>query len=189
MFGSFRKHQQWIWILGVIVIIPSFVIFFSPDAKFNKGQKVPQGDFGSFNGHAIGRDDYAAGRRETILNHFMRSGGREWPGNDQQTSRNLERDTIFRIFLLDRVKDLDIHVSEEAVARAAKERLGDFDPARFEREYLNREGLNLEDFERYIRNEVAIQQLVGVAAASAKMVSPQEAESLYRKQNEQASTN
>ena len=58
MFGSFRKHQQWIWILGVIVIIPSFVIFFSPDAKWNRGfrggrEKV---DLGSFNGKPIQRD-------------------------------------------------------------------------------------------------------------------------------------
>ena len=35
MFGSFRRHQKWIWLLGVIVIIPSFVIFFSPEAKYS----------------------------------------------------------------------------------------------------------------------------------------------------------
>ena len=190
MFGSFRKHQQWIWILGVIVIIPSFVIFFSPDAKWNRGFRggSDKVDLGSFNGKPIQRDDYIAATRETRLNYFMRTGGKEWPGSDEQTRRNLERDTIFRIFLLDRIKDLDIHVSEEAVARNARERLGDYPPDKFERDYLSHEGLTLADFERYIHNETAIQQLVGVAAASAKLVSPREAESLYRKQNEQAST-
>ena len=78
MFGSFRKHQQWIWILGVIVIIPSFVIFFSPDAKWNRGFRggAEKADLGSFNGKPIQRDDYIAANRETKINYFMRTGGR-----------------------------------------------------------------------------------------------------------------
>jgi len=190
MFGSFRKHQQWIWILGVIIIIPSFVIFFSPDAKWRGmgGGRQSKPDLGEFDGTPVERDDYYAGKKETVLNYFMRSGGREWPGSDAQTTRNLERDTIFRLFLIKRTKDLDIHVSDEAVARAAGERLAGYPPDRFEREYLAPQGLTLEDFERYIRHEAAIQQLIGVAAASAKVVSPAEAESLFRKQHEQVAT-
>jgi peptidyl-prolyl cis-trans isomerase D len=76
-------------------------------------------------------------------------------------------------------------VSDHSVARAARERLGDFAPDKFEREFLSPQQLTLEDFERFIRHETAIQQLVGVAAASAKMLSPREAESLYRKEHEQ----
>src|SRR3954470_18830369 len=92
MFGSFRKHQQWIWILGVIVIIPSFVIFFSPDAKWNRGLRGGSDkglDLGSFNGRPIGRDEYMAANRETKINYFMRTGGKEWPGNDEQTRRKI----------------------------------------------------------------------------------------------------
>jgi hypothetical protein len=188
MFGSFRRHQKWIWILGVIIIIPSFVIFFSPDAKWGHGLKQGKVDLGSFSGHPIQREEYLAALRETKLNYFMRTGGREWPGTDETASRNLQRDAIFRLFLLDKIKELDIHVSDHAVARAARDRLGDFAPDKFEREFLSREGLTLEDFERFIRHETAIQQLVGVAAASAKMLSPREAESLYRKEHEQVAT-
>src|SRR6267143_2899878 len=189
MFGTFRRHQQWIWMLGVIVIIPSFVIYFSPTGKSGGGGgRVGKVDLGSFNGQPISREDFVAAQKETKLNYFMRSGGREWPANDENGRKSIERDTIFRLFLLDKVRELDIHVSEQAVARAARERLGDYPPDKFEHDFLLREGLTLEDFERYMRHEAAIQQLIGVAAATAKMISPREAESLYRKEHEQVST-
>src|SRR6185436_14842297 len=187
MFGSFRRHQQWLWILIATVTILSFVVFFSPDAKWrnDKPQKV---DLGSFNNRPIEREDYLAALKEAKLTHFMRTGGREWPGNDENANRTLQRDAIFRLFLLDRIKDLEISVSENAVARAARERLGDFPAEKFEAEYLHNQGLNLEDFERYIRHEAEIQQLVSVAAASSKLLQPREAEILYRKEHEQAAT-
>ena len=189
MFGSFRKHQQWIWIVVATLTILSFVWYFSPDARFKGGaSRQSKPDLGEFDGKPIERDDYLAAKNETRLNYFMRSGGKEWPADDAQTHRSVERDTIFRLFLLKRAKDLDIHVSDDAVARAAGERLAGYDPARFEREYLNPQGVTLEDYERYIRHELVIQELIAVAAASAKMVSPNEAESLFRKQHEQVAT-
>src|SRR2546430_4747030 len=189
MFGSFRRHQRWIWMLGVIVIIPSFVIYFSPTGKSGGGGgRVGKVDLGSFNGQPISREDFLAAQKETKLNHFMRSGGREWPTTDENGRKTLERDTIFRVCRLDKIRQLGIHVSERAVARAARERLGEYPPDKFEHDFLLREGLTLEDFERYMRHEAAIQQLIGVAAATAKMISPREAESLYRKEHEQVST-
>src|SRR3989442_13222723 len=132
MFGTFRRHQQWIWMLGVIVIIPSFVIYFSPTGKSGGGGgRMGKVDLGSFNGQPISREDFIAAQKETKLNYFMRSGGREWPANDENGRKSIERDTIFRLFLLDKVRELDIHVSEKAVARAAPERLGDYRPASF----------------------------------------------------------
>jgi len=102
-------------------------------------------DLGSFNGQPISREDFLAAQREAKLNHFMRSGGREWPATDENGRKTLERDTIFRLFLLDKIKDLDIHVSEQAVARAARDHLGDYPPDKFEHDFLLREGLTLED--------------------------------------------
>src|SRR5438034_7404549 len=46
----------------------------------------------------------------------------------------------------------------------------------------------LEDFWRYMRHEAELQQLFNVVGASAKLLSPREAEILYRKEHEQAST-
>ena len=58
MFGSFRKHQKWIWILGVIVIIPSFVIFFSPDAKWAGGAGGENYNLGSIRGEPIKLNEF-----------------------------------------------------------------------------------------------------------------------------------
>src|SRR6267143_2974892 len=187
MFGTFRRHQQWLWIVIAGITIFTFVIYFSPGSKF-RGTKMPAVDLGSFNGQPIQRDDYLAALRETRLSHFMRSGGREWPGSDETANRGLQRDTIVRLFLMDKLKELDIHVSEQAVTRAARERLGDYPPEKFEHDYLQPHSLTLEDFERYMQHEVALQQLETVAGATAKMLNPREAESLFRKQQEQVAT-
>src|SRR3954470_13111961 len=149
MFGSFRRHQQWIWILGMIVIIPTFLVWGTYSGKFN-GDRQGKIDLGSFNNRSIGRDEYIAAMKETRLNYFMRTGGKEWPGSDEATKRNLDRDTIFRIFLLEKINELEIHVSPQAVARAGRERLGEYPPEKFENDFLRAQELTLEDFKRYI---------------------------------------
>src|ERR1051325_10037387 len=124
MFGSFRRHQKWIWILGVLVIIPSFVIFFSPNASW----KAPGRSQDSFsivngkpiriNGQPISRDEFDRAHIEAVLGNFFRSGGK-WPDADEVSKESLEHDTIIRVFMLHKLKDLDIQVSEQAVARLA----------------------------------------------------------------------
>jgi len=64
MFGTFRRHQQWLWIVIAGITIFTFVIYFSPGSKF-RGNKMPAVDLGSFNGQPIQRDDYLAALRET----------------------------------------------------------------------------------------------------------------------------
>src|SRR5256885_16578383 len=107
MFGTFRRHQQWLWIVIAGITIFTFVIYFSPGSGRSRGGKMPTVDLGSFNGRPIEREDYLAALRETKLNHFMRSGGREWPANDENSNRGLERDATFRSFPRDKIKELN----------------------------------------------------------------------------------
>ncbi len=184
MFGSFRKHQKWIWILGVIIIIPSFVIFFTPEMEQGIGRSDPgvfriAGKPVTIAGKPITLDQFAEAYRETLLSYFVRSGGREWPDADRSNEEALERDAVLRVFILDRIRDLGIEISDEAVVRIARERLGDFPFAEFEKQHLKPKGLTAEDFQRYIRNEAAIQQLVNVAGAPGKLLVPQAARVLY----------
>ena len=139
----------------------------------------------TINGRPIGRDEFVSAYAETLLGHFFRSGGKEWPGNDETAKQNLEHDAVVRVFILHKLQDLDIRVSDEAVARLALERLGPYPLSALDREHLQPHQLTLMDFDRFMRHEVAIQQLVGVVTTSAKLINPQEAESLYRKQNEE----
>lgn len=191
MIGTIRKHQQWMWIFIIAITIVTFVIWFSPDARWQSGASARTGDYAIngkpvlIEGRPISVDEFNKAVKETQLFYFLRSGGREWPGTDQNSWKNLERDAIYRLLLIKKLKDFDVHVSDTAVARAAVDRLGNFPLARFEEEYLRQHNLNAQDFERFLRHDLGIQQLINTAAVSAKLVDPSEAESLYRQENEQ----
>jgi hypothetical protein len=191
MFGTIRRHQQWLWIVIIAVIIISFVIFFSPDVNLMGARgRAAQGDFGSINGKPITRDEFISGFEEARLNHFFRSGG-EWPKPDDATQDNLKRDAIYRIFLIKKLDEYDVKVSDEAVARLTRERLGREladNIGRFVAEFLQKEGISMQELERYLRHEAGIQQLVNVAASSARLLNPKEAERLYRTENEAMKT-
>jgi peptidyl-prolyl cis-trans isomerase D len=182
MFGSFRKHQKWIWMLGVIIIVPSFVIFFTPNVHLS-----PKGatdyDFGSINGNPITREEFLQAFNESRLNYFLRSRGRNWPGNDDTVKRNLERDAVSRIFLAQKMKELGVEASNEAVAQMASQQLKDYPLKQFEADILRPHDLTAEDYERYLRHEVGIQQLAAAAAMSGRLVNPSEAETLFRKEH------
>ena len=190
MFGTIRKHQKWLWIVIIAVIIVAFVIFFSPDVDFSASGRSRQNVFmvgdkpATINGEPIPMDEFYKAYREMILAQFMRSGGREWPKNDEPTRRELERNAVIRIFLRQKLDEMDIKVSESAVARATGDRLGGLPLPNFAREYLQPNGLSVEDFERYMRTEVGIQQLFGVAGLSGRLVNVKDAEDYFRRENE-----
>src|SRR4051812_38216188 len=124
MFGSFRRHQQWIWILGMIVIIPTFLVWGTYSGKFN-GDRQGKVDLGSFNNRSIGRDEYIAALKETKVNYFLPPGGKEWAGLDESTARNNEGDADFRFFLVEKNKEMENHGHPPAVARAGKGPVGE----------------------------------------------------------------
>ncbi len=193
MFGTIRRHAQWVWIPIVTVIIITFVWFFMPtgsgSARTAFGQvAIVNGKPATINGQTIPMDEFRSAYRETYLGHFFRSNGKEWPDGSESSKEMLDHDSVVRVFMLHKLKELDIEVSDEAAARLAMERLGNYPPASLEKEHLTPHGLNLADFDRFMRHEAAIQQLVGTVTASAKLIKPQEAEILYRKDHEEVAT-
>jgi len=194
MFGTIRRHQQWIWIPIVAVTILTFVWFFTPNGSdsgraASLGQvAIVNGKPATINGQTIPMDEFRSAYRETFLGHFFRSNGKEWPDGSEASKEMLDHDSIVRVFMLHKLKELDIEVSDEAAARLAMERLGNYPPSSLEKDHLLPHGLNLADFDRFMRHEAAIQQLVGTVTASAKLIKPQEAESLYRKDHEEFAT-
>ena len=186
MFGTIRRHQNWLWVVIIAIIVVSFVVFFSPDVTlFGGGRGQTQGEHGTINGQPITDKDFYPAYHEARVNHFFRTG--QWPGNDQAAEDSLKRDAVSRVFLIGKLKELDITVSDEAVARLTRDRLprelAD-NLGRFSKEYLEPNGSDMEILERYLRHETGIQQLVQVASSSAKLLQPREAENLYRKENE-----
>ncbi len=194
MFGTFRKHQTWLWAIIIAGTVVSFVLYFSPDTKFkfrifgNKPLLVEMnGHPVTIGGEPIPQDEeYQNIRKETLLGHFMRNGA--WPGNEVTEQEDFKRYVIMRLFLLRKLTEMEVHVSEKAVAAVAHDRIGNYPPASFEKDLLQPHGLMLEDFERYCRHETALQQLVSTVAVSAKLLNPREADILYRKEHEESAT-
>ena len=122
MFGTFRKHQTWLWVFIIVVVSLSMVVFFSSDAGMSRG-RVREGDFGSINGRPISQEDYFNAHQEVKLAYFFQTG--KWPTRDEASSGRLENETISRVFLIHKLNEMDIQVSEKSLARATGARVAD----------------------------------------------------------------
>ncbi|MGC8828704.1 MAG: peptidyl-prolyl cis-trans isomerase [Verrucomicrobiia bacterium] len=193
MFAGFRKYQKWIWVGAIIVVIPSFVIFFSPDARFRRDRRDVS--LGSINGKAITPDQYLNAKKEAYLSFFFRHG--QWPDRNEAVKQfgfDEERETYGRLLLIEKLNDMGINVSTETAAALARDFLiriaGTNAPPNqildvLYQKILRPNGLTKLDFERYIRHEAGIFHLVSVAGVSGKLVTPQEAEQIYRRENQE----
>lgn len=191
MIGTIRKHQQWLWVIIILAIIVSFVVFFSPNPT---GLFDDEGsyDFGSVNDRPITRDQFRNAQSEIILFYFLRMG--KWPTKDEleQTGFNLERETYNRILLTEKLKELDVQPTSEATAKWIADVFRGKDDATFPMERfdtfvkneLKPHNLTADDFYRFARHQIGQQHLISVYGLSGKLIAPQEAESFYRRLNE-----
>jgi len=197
MFASIRRHQKWLWIFISAVTIISFVAFFSPNQQNPFARKTSGTEpVGSINGRPITRDEYLDVYREAHLRYLFSYG--RWPENDEATRQLgiMEQETRNRLLLTEKLKELDVRVSEKAAADWIVEAFQDRERKTFRKDaYANfikntlPEGrLSQKDFERFVRHEVGIQHLINVAGLSGKLVTPQEAEAIYRREHEQVDT-
>ncbi|MFO1501514.1 MAG: SurA N-terminal domain-containing protein [Verrucomicrobiota bacterium] len=191
MFGTIRRHQKWLWIVISGVTIISFLAFFSPRQARGQRRWLGHSDqVGTINGRALHREEYAEAYREAELRYVFSYG--DWPGNDSgRLGSMIDRETRQRLLLIEKLKDLNIEVTETAVAGWIREQFQGENKAfrkdaydQFIRNLPNR-GLSQQDFERFARHEVGIQHLVALAGAAGKLVTPQEAEVMIRQQQEE----
>ena len=183
MFGTIRKHQQWLWVVIIFFVTVGMVFFFTNDAWLKSGGADSGGDFGAFNGHPISRAEFLAARREILTASVIRTA--KLPPNDAETANMIEQQAAARVFAKHMLKKFGIEPSDKAVARMVQEQLRDFPYATFENDFLRPNGLSTVDYERFVRHEVGVLQLMATAGASAKLVSPREAEVIYRKEHQE----
>ena len=191
MFHSIRRHQKWLWAVITTLTIVSFVVFFSPKrAKYDKSSLFrSEAAVGSMKGRPISRDEYIDAYREVELRYLFSTGN--WPRNDEMTRQLgiMERETKNRLLLVEKMKEFNIQVSESSVAQWIAEAFKDrenYDG--FIKRRLPEQNLAEADLERYVRHEVGIQHLVALTGLNGKMVTPQEAEIVFRRENEQVDT-
>ena len=193
MFGTIRKHQTWLWVIIIIVVVIAFVIYFNPSTRQGQGGPMRSENFGTIAGETITRDKFADANREVYLMFFTRYG--DWPDKEaQRTGFNEVRETFYRLLLLKKARELNIHVSDTVVAQLAREILRAFEQAgagtlaEFEQRILAPRGMQRKDFERFVRNEVAIQELASLIGGSGRLVTPEEARETYAREYEELST-
>jgi len=186
MIGTIRKHSTWMWGITITAVIISFV-WMGAYTGSNQGGPVNRGTIYDRN---VTDREFVQTYREMEMRYFFSSG--EWPGSDAtRQGFDPQRETYFRILLLRKAEQLGVHVSLDAVAKAANEMLrsmnrGNAVPmAEFVRQVLAPRGLTGADFERYLRHEIAVQQLLGMAGAPGRMVTPQDARALYEREHQE----
>jgi hypothetical protein len=195
MFDTIRRHQKWLWIVIMTVTIISFVAFFSPTNQMGGSVGVSRSaKVGSINGRPISRDEYVRAYREAELRYLFVYN--EWPSSGDSTEGMIRQETGNRLLLIEKMRTLGIEVSDSAVAKWIIDTFQDPEQKKFRQDAYDQfvknrlaaRGISARDFESYVRHELGIQHLLAIAGISGKLVTPQEGEELFRRENEEIDT-
>lgn len=189
MIGSIRKHSAWLWWVVAGLTIISFV-WWGTNTQTRTGGGRNAG-FGTIYGKPVTTESYSAAQREFFIFYWLHNG--EFPDKNPNFNKTeLERETYVRLMLAEKAKALGIHVSDEAAATAASELLrgrnGQVMPlSQFVERNLKPEGLDSLDFQRFVRDDLIIQQLVQTLGLTGALVPPQEAAQIYDREHQEIS--
>ncbi len=192
MLVILRRYQKWFWAAIIAVVIPSFVVFFTPEATFRGSGG---GSFGSINGHAISQEQFANAYQESIIQYMMRYGTVPSGDEARRFGVDLDREARTRVLLVELIKENHIEASDDAIGKwisnSFRDRQHAFRPdmvTAFIQRLRQEKGIREADFMRFVAHEVGIQQLVSVYGLNGKLVPPQEAEDLFKREHEQFET-
>ncbi len=175
----------------IVVVIISFVFWGSQSSRMDgRSGRV---SFGTMNGEAVTQENFRKAQSEVYLRYYLSTG--EWPDTGgKRTGFEPERETYFRLLLIQKQEQLGIHVSSESVAGIANNILHSINRGNpvplevFEKQVLLPRGMTVADFERYIRHEFGLQQLLAVTGLGGRLVTPQEAQALYEREHQELAT-
>ena len=192
MIGTIRKHSKWLWWIIAGLTIISFIWWNAAPASRNGGVGG-SGGFGTLYGHKITQQDYINARNEFYLSYWFQNN--EWPDrNPNIKEKDLEEQIYLRLMLTQKADALGIYVSDEAAAVAADSRLrslgrnGQSVPFQaFVKQVLTQKELTADDFERFARHDIVIQQLVRTFGLTGSLITPQEAVAAYRREHQEVS--
>lgn len=192
MFGTIRKHQKWLWAIITTLTVISFVVFFSPYSRVNSERR--RAGYGSINGEKLTQEQFDDAWKEVQLRYFFMSGGR-WPDDEaKKTGFDPEREVYQWLLLIQKQEEMNIRPSVEALHQVALELLRPFgkqgitSPEIFIQQVLPRARLGVEDFERFVRHYVGIQELISTFGIAGKLVTPQEARLIYEHEHQELAT-
>jgi hypothetical protein len=193
MIGTIRKHSKWLWWVIASLTIISFVIGYSFMGANNSsnGGAGGEGAYGTMYGREITRQDYVNARNEFYLFYWFRN--HDWPDrNPNIKGQELDEQIYLRMMLARKARALGIYVTDTAAAKAAGDLLRSATPdgrpfptQEFVSRYLTPAGLTAVDFERFARNDVAIQQMIQTLGLTGTLITPQEAVAAYQNEHQE----
>ncbi len=205
MIATIRKHSKWLlWLIAGATIF-SFVYFMgSGPNRMGAGGGGSQGVDtntigGSIYGVKVTQDMYDAMSHDEDLFSLFNYGNWPWK-NPNLTPDMLKQQIYIRMMLVEKAKQLGIHVNDQQAAQAAAMYLRSpgllralgargssvpFDA--FVQQILTPAGLTDTDFDRFVRDDLAVQQLQSVYGIAGQLITPQEAAIEYVRQFQQLS--
>jgi parvulin-like peptidyl-prolyl isomerase len=203
MIGTIRKHSKWLlWVIAGLTIA-SFVLFMGAGpARFNNGGSSGVNTNlvgGKIYGETVTPDLYTKMDNDVKLYYLFGDG--EWPDRiPGLTQDELLRNIYVRMMMVEKAKQLGIHVSDTQAAQAAANYLhsprllhalgasGESVPFNaFRDQVLAPEGLTADDFENFVRDDLAVEQLQQIFGIPGELVTPQEAAEEYVRANREYS--
>jgi hypothetical protein len=177
----------------IVATIVSFVYMLSPSQKYGRGSSGsssgPDVDYGAVNGEAVTADQFAAAQREGLL--FFRLHYGQWPASEEQ-KKAADRWAEQRLLLDAELQKYNINITPEGAARYTKQLLGlrpdqaipqdkflDF----IVNELQRKGGLTLDDFNRFVVHQAGQEYLVALFGMTGKLITSDEAEFFYRREN------
>jgi hypothetical protein len=196
MIGTIRKHSKWLWWVIAGLTIISFIGWNIAPANRNGGVGG-YGVYGTLYGHKITQQEYINARNEFYLFYWIRN--HDWPDrNPNIKEQDLDQQIYLRLMLTKKADALGIYVTDEAAAAAAGDMLRSPELARafgltgqavpierFVKQILQPKGLTADDFERFARDDVVIQQLIQTLGLSGSLITPQEAAAAYQQEHQE----
>jgi hypothetical protein len=191
MIGTIRKHSSWLWWVVAGLTIISFIWWGANPGTRNGGGR--NGGLGVIYGKPISLEDFDLAKREFYIYYWRRTG--EFPDHTGSLGpKDIERETYVRLLMTDKANQMGIHVSEEAQAAGALEFLkslgrdGQTVPLnQFVEKILKPEGLTPADFQRFVVDDLIIDQLAQTLGLPGALVPPQEAGQLYDREHQEVS--
>ncbi|HEX3799370.1 MAG TPA: peptidylprolyl isomerase [Verrucomicrobiae bacterium] len=182
MFGTIRKHQTWLWAIIIVVTCLSLIVWTGANNKSGNGSGG-RDNFGMLAGRAITREQIVGAIHEVELDYFLKN--QQWP---DRNNPDLNRQAYMRLFLNQKQKEMGIEVPTDAAAAFAHRILGQASMDDFVEKVLKPEGLDATDFDHFLRHELGIEQLALTAGVAGRLVTPQEAETMYRLEHQDVDT-
>jgi hypothetical protein len=115
-----------------------------------------------------------------------------WPDDEaKKQGGDVERETYQWLLLMQKQKQLGIHISTDVIAQAARammsqfQRAGITSPEMFIKQVLQPRGFDLDDLERFMRHHIGVQELISTIGLGGELVTPQDVRELYKREHEE----